>query len=154
MKTEPQMMFVKTSWRDNLSSFKLIPIQPNATYLEARFNRDGKYLVVISKEKFETFQMLDKLDDNGNQVPLPGKELKGARTPYKQERKLISSFYDSGISIRTEIEKFITFMTGEVQNLDEYFTLTEKEIADLEAEVAKSHEDVKKTLKIIDKHGN
>lgn len=116
------MMKVAMPTQHHGVSFKLIPIDLNSPYLECRFNIAEKILVVISKEKYSAMQMLIKLDDNGNPLMKPGKGGKQMGvSPYQQERKFVESFYDYGVTQRSEVETLVKFLTGEEHDLSEYY---------------------------------
>jgi hypothetical protein len=99
------MMLVTSSW-GNDKTFKLLPITPECPYNECIFDVSTKVLAVIGKEKKESFHMLPKLSDEGDvQYMKIGKRNNGK--DYKEERKMLQTFYEYYIEHPQEIIDFL-----------------------------------------------
>lgn len=108
-----------TSGYGNEPTFKLIPMHKDCPFLEAFFNPQIKLLNVVSLVQYEGFQMVYKLDDNGNKILLPvNKQQKNQPLEFKKERKTITHFYEYIIAERNEIETFVELMTENVKAAD------------------------------------
>ncbi|HEY4062312.1 MAG TPA: hypothetical protein VGM30_10450 [Puia sp.] len=118
MEIEKSMLLITSAW-GNAKTFKLIPVTKECPFNEAIYDPDVRVLAIISKEKKESFKRLDKLDDNGDSIPLknpkPGK-------PYKEERKVLETFYEYYIKDTEEIKQFIDSfaLNSDHFNTDEY----------------------------------
>ena len=108
------MMLVTSKWKSGVS-FKLIPTTKECPYTEVVYNPEEKILYVLSKEKYNTFQMLPRLSDIGSPIPAKGfKNDKGRPIEaYKEQRMLVETFYEYAILVPKEMELFIdTFATN------------------------------------------
>jgi len=90
-------------------TFTLIPASQECPYNEVFFDPIEKVLIVVSKEKRELPQYLEKLDDNGDVM------LKKGKGGVKVERRLMSMFYEYRI---TELEDIKAFVKMHVLNPD------------------------------------
>ncbi len=97
-------------------TFQLIPTSKDCPYSEATFNPQAKSLLIISPMSFETFQMLPKINDDGNMTASKVHE-----SHYKHERVRTQKHFDWVIAKRDEIQKFVDMVTGEINNLEDYF---------------------------------
>jgi hypothetical protein len=70
------MTIVSSVWNDT-KSFRLIPITNDCPYVECIFDVSLQVLVVISKNKKQSYHMLPKLDDNGDGVKTRNKRANG-----------------------------------------------------------------------------
>ena len=61
------MMLVKSAFGQK-KSFKLIPITNDCPFVECLFSPREKILVVISKFMKQSYHMVPKLDDNGDEI--------------------------------------------------------------------------------------
>lgn len=98
------MMLFTSDWMGT-KSFRLMPIQENCTFIEGLYDPAQKVLVMISKQKKESFHMLAKLNENGD-----AQKLKAPRTngkPFPEERKTIDTYQEYYISEKKEIENII-----------------------------------------------
>lgn len=137
------MMKLGLPWRNNKMSFKLMPLSPECNFLEARFNFDEKALNVMSKVKYQIYNMFPKLDDNGEVSYKPGKPAPGAKPVLKQERKQSDAFYDYVITEKDDIQKFVDLMTGTTNDLEQYFIVEPPQAQAVTAEHMKKLEVVK-----------
>ena len=145
------MMKVTLPWRDGKPSFKLIPIDMNCPFLEARFDLDTKVLRLMSKIKYLSQIMVPKFDDNGEVAYKPGKPIQGREPVIKQERKPNDTFYDYTINDPTDIQKMVDFLVGPT-DLREYFVAIEASISpEKQAALDKLNPENDKVAKTADK---
>ena len=119
------MMLVTSSW-GNDKTFKLIPITPECPYNECIFDVSSKVLAIIGKEKKESFHMLPKLSDDGDVLHLKiGRRSNGK--DYKEERKMLTTFYEYYIEHPEEIVSFINMFALNAESFD-YMTYLDKKV--------------------------
>lgn len=98
------MMIVSQDYMDK-PTFGLIPVTQDCPFVEVVFLPNTQQLAIMSKTTKETFHFFARLDDNGD--PIPAKRRVESRSPYKEERKLINTFYEYYLKDATDIRKFI-----------------------------------------------
>jgi hypothetical protein len=119
------MMLVTSSW-GNDKTFKLLPITPECPYNECIFDVSTKVLAIIGKEKKESFHMLPKLSDEGDvQYMKIGKRNNGK--DYKEERKMLETFYEYYIEHPQEIIDFLNIFAVNADSFD-YTQYLEKKV--------------------------
>ena len=119
------MMLVTSSW-GNDKTFKLLPITPECPYNECIFDVSTKVLAVIGKEKKESFHMLPKLSDEGDvQYMKIGKRNNGK--DYKEERKMLQTFYEYYVEHPQEIIDFLNMFAINADSFD-YTQYLEKKV--------------------------
>lgn len=101
-------------------SFRLIPITPECEFLDCTFNMQHKYLRLMSKQKYSTFELIKKVDGNGNFIPNTKN-----KNEVQLERRQVDAQYEYAIVVRKEIEEFVGLMTGAHVDLEEYFKVPE-----------------------------
>lgn len=101
MSTPTQNMLIITSVWGDKKTFRLIPIANECPYSEGIYDPESKVLVMMSTTKKETYQMLPKLDDNGDPMPAESKRLSGKN--YREERKSFETFNEYYITEKEEI---------------------------------------------------
>lgn len=98
------MMIVSQDYMDK-PTFGLIPVSQDCPFVEAVFLPNTQQLAIMSKTTKETFHFFARLDDNGD--PIPAKRRVESRNPYKEERKLINTFYEYYLKDEADIRRFI-----------------------------------------------
>lgn len=98
------MTIVSSLWNDT-KSFRLIPITNDCPYVECIFDVSLQVLVVISKNKKQSYHMLPKLDDNGDGVKTRNKRANGK--DFKEERRIVDSFQEYYIIEPSDMISFI-----------------------------------------------
>lgn len=98
------MMIVSQDYMDK-PTFGLIPVTQDCPFVEVVFLPNTQQLAIMSKTTKETFHFFARLDDNGD--PIPAKRRIDSRNPYKEERKLINTFYEYYLKDNADIRKFI-----------------------------------------------
>lgn len=110
------MMLVTGSWGNN-KTFKMIPVTNECPYNEAIFDRDGKVLALIGKEKKQSFHMLPKLTDMGDVQTLKiGRRANGK--DYAEERKALETYYEYYIENPEEIEQVVKSLAINADTFD------------------------------------
>ncbi|MEY2869773.1 MAG: hypothetical protein RIR01_2275 [Bacteroidota bacterium] len=98
------MMIVSQDYMDQ-PTFGMIPVTNDCPFVEVVFLPNTQQLAVMSKTTKETFHFFSRLDDNGD--PIPAKRRVETRAPYKQERKLINTFYEYYLKDAKDIRQFL-----------------------------------------------
>lgn len=99
------MMLISSSFR-GVKSFNMIGVTEDCPYVEAIFDPVSAIIVVISKNKKETFTMLPRLNDDGEpqKLKVPNKE---TGKVMKEQRVMVETFSEFYITKKEEIENFI-----------------------------------------------
>jgi len=120
-KIEKSMMLVKSSFGP-MKSFKLMPISNNCPFVECLFSPSEKIMVIITRTMKQSYHMVPKLDDNGDEIPVKGKPRPGQKQ-IKEERRLVDTFSEHYIITEEEIREIIdTFaINPKAFDLDEFF---------------------------------
>lgn len=120
-------MKIKSVWNE-ASTFKLMPLNKDVFFNEAIFDPGTKILAVLSKEKYEYFAFLPKLDAQGRYIPITGGKPKAnEQIKYQEERRSIERFYEYKLLDRKDIEWFCKEFAGmEPSELDEYYQIPEE----------------------------
>lgn len=98
------MLLISGEWNGK-PTFKMIPISKDCPFIECIFDPTGKILAIIGKEKKNVFQMVPKIDENGDLVMLKIPRQNGKQ--WKEERKLVETFYEYYITGEDSIRNFI-----------------------------------------------
>lgn len=110
------MLLVTGSWGNN-KTFKMIPVTNECPYNEAIFDRDGKVLALIGKEKKQSFHMLPKLTDMGDVQTLKiGRRANGK--DFAEERKALETYYEYYIENPEEIEQVVKSLAVNADTFD------------------------------------
>ena len=121
-KVEKSMMLIKSSFGP-MKSFKLIPISLNCPFVEALFSPNEKIMVVISKTSKNSYHMVPKLDDNGDEMPVKGKPRADGKKTIKEERRLVDTFSEHYIVTEEEIKEIVNIfaINPKAFPIDEFF---------------------------------
>ena len=115
------MLLIESVWNDK-KTFKMIPIDETAPYVECIFDPTSGVFVIISKIRKTSLHMLPKLDEYGNAIT----GTKGA----KQERHKIEVFQEYYIDNDKAIIDIINLHAVNAETFDvDAYMLTEKEEA-------------------------
>jgi len=115
MSQSQSMMLITSSWGEK-KTFRLMPIDLNCPFTEGIYDPDGKVLVMISKDKKESFHMLAKLDEQGD--PLKLKRPRANMKPFPEERKTLETYQEHYISETKEIEQVISMFAVNKEDYD------------------------------------
>tara|TARA_Y100000593_G_C4298310_1_gene331905 strand:+ start:1748 stop:2209 length:462 start_codon:yes stop_codon:yes gene_type:complete len=115
------MMLVKSAF-GQMKSFKLIPISNDCPFVECLFSPREKMMVVIGKYMKQSYHMIPKLDDNGDQILVKGKPRENGKK-VKEERRLVDTCSEHYILTEAEIRNIILMfaVNPDAFDLDEFF---------------------------------
>ena len=110
------MMLVSSSFR-GVKSFNMIAVAEDCPYVEAMFDPASGIIVVISKNKKQTFTMLPKLSEEGEpqKLKFPNKE---TGKVMKEQRVMVETFSEFYITEKEEIENFIEIFAVNAGSFD------------------------------------
>ena len=99
------MYLISSSFR-GVKSFNMIAVSEDCPYVEAMFDPASGIIVVISKNKKQTFTMMPRLGDDGEpqKLKFPNKE---TGKVIKEQRVMVETFSEFYITEKEEIENFI-----------------------------------------------
>ena len=120
-KIEKSMMLVKSSFGP-MKSFKLMPISNDCPFVECLFSPSEKIMVIITKVKKQSYHMVAKLDDNGDEISVKGKPRANKKT-IKEERRMVDTFSEHYIVTEEEIRSIVDMFAVNPKSfkLDEFF---------------------------------
>jgi hypothetical protein len=96
---------VKTAYWQDKDTFKLMPLTKECPYLEVVYDPGTTLLVVISKIQKDQYQMVPKLDDNGDRIPV--KRPRENSSPFREQRVTLKTFQEFYITKKEEQEEFL-----------------------------------------------
>lgn len=134
IENNPKSMLLIKSAFGQMKSFKMIPITQDCPYVECLFSPREKMMVVISKFMKQSYHMVQKLDDNGDPVPVKGKP-RANGNKIKEERRAMDTCAEHYIVTEEEIRDLINMfaVNPDAIELDEFF-LDESNIVGATAE--------------------
>jgi hypothetical protein len=105
-----------------MKSFKMIPINNDCPYVECLFSPKEKMLVVIGKFMKQSYHMVQRMDDNGDPIPVKGKPRTNGKD-FKEERRLVDTCSEHYIVTEEEIREIINMfaVNPDAFDLDEFF---------------------------------
>lgn len=109
-------MFLVSSFRDKAPTFRMIPGSVDCPYLEAIYIPQAQALVIFLKDKVEGLHMVAKLDDNGD--PIRALKPRQDGSPYKQERKALTTSHEAYINQKEEIKTFVKTFASNADSFD------------------------------------
>jgi len=115
------MMLVKSAF-GQMKSFKLIPITNDCPFVECLFSPREKMMVCIGTICKDSYHMVAKLDDNGDEIPVKGKPRANGKK-VKEERRLVDTCSEHYIVTEEEIRETIQMfaVNPDAIELDEFF---------------------------------
>jgi len=122
-KVEKSMMLIKSNFGP-MKSFKLIPISQDCPFVECLFSPREKMMVCIGTICKDSYHMVAKLDDNGDEIPVKGKPRANGKK-IKEERRLVETFSEHYIVTEEEIKEIINMfaINPDAFDLDEFFDM-------------------------------
>jgi hypothetical protein len=120
-----QNMLLFTTFYGNANTFKLMPLSHECPFAEVIYDKGTDLLVVISKHQKDTFEMLPKLDDNGDIMKT--KQPRNNGKPFREERRNIRLPQEYYFADRKEQEDFIKAWAINADTFDYAKYLDEKE---------------------------
>lgn len=109
------MRLFTTFWGPH-ETFKLMPVNDDCPYMEVLYDPTVQMLVALSKNMKENYEMLPKLDDNGEMVK--SKVAKRNGKPFKEERRLLKVPQEFYMIKREEQEAFIELFATNAKDYD------------------------------------
>lgn len=107
MKENNASMFIySTDWYGQ-KSFRMLPLTEECPFNEVIFDPKTRVLAVISKDQKEKPQMLPKLNDKGQVIPLKN-HANPAEASYVEERRMLDTYYEYYIDSMEDIKAFIS----------------------------------------------
>lgn len=138
-----QNMLLITSYWGSSDTFKMIPITEDCPYAEVIYDPATTLLVVISKIQKENFQMVIKLDSDGN--PIQAKKPKSNGKPYAEQRSRLNTLQEYYLPDEKEQKEFVKSFAVNAGYFD-----YEKFMKDLnKPDIMKSEQ----TLSLVDEKG-
>jgi hypothetical protein len=137
------MRLITTFWGPH-KTFKLMPINLDCPYMEVLYDPTVQMLVALTKDKKQNYEMLPKLDDEGEIVK--NKKPKRNGKPFKEERRLMEVPQEFYMVERKEQEEFIELFAVNAKDYDYKTHLDFKP----ESEVIQNQD----SGKILDSQGN
>jgi hypothetical protein len=118
----PKTMMLIRSAFGSMKSFKMIPINNDCPYVECLFSPKEKMLVVIGKFMKQSYHMVQRMDDNGDPIPVKGKPRTNGKD-FKEERRLVDTCSEHYIVTEEEIREIINMfaVNPDAFDLDEFF---------------------------------
>tara|TARA_R100000329_G_scaffold137098_1_gene118065 strand:+ start:503 stop:964 length:462 start_codon:yes stop_codon:yes gene_type:complete len=84
------MLLINTVWQMK-KTFKMIPISKDCPYIECIYDPASGMLAIVLDKIKETYHMLPKLDENGDQTPVKGRPRPEGQK-IKEERRLVATY--------------------------------------------------------------
>lgn len=120
------MLLITTYWGQD-ETFKLMPVNKDCPYMEVLYDPKVKMLVAMSKDMKQNYEMLPRLDDNGEWVK--SKVTKRNGRPFKEERRLMEVPQEFYMIKREEQEAFIKQFAVNEKDYD-YKSFMDKVVAE------------------------
>ncbi len=114
------MRLFETYWGQE-KTFKLMPVTLDCPYMEALYHPSAQMLVVFSKTMKENYEMLPKLDQEGEMIKAKKPKRNGA--PMQEERRLLKVPQEFYMINRKEQEAFIELFATNTKEFDYKKTL-------------------------------
>lgn len=98
-------MIYSTDWYGT-KTFRMLPISEDCPFNEVIFDPTTKVLAVISKDQKEKPQLLPKLSDKGQIIPLKVTTENG-QPKYVEERRMMDTYYEYYLDQVDDISVFV-----------------------------------------------
>jgi len=126
------MLLIHSEWSD-FPSFRMIPATSDCPYVECMFETAKKLLIVVGKEKKETFHFLPRLDEDGAAGPIDKKIKRMVSDPAtpgqplldKNNKPVFEMADKTSVSGKLYREQRVSFETYQ-----EYLILNKRDILD------------------------
>ena len=99
------MLLINTVWNMK-RTFKLMPISKECPFVECIYDPESQMLAVVLDKIKDSYHMLPKLDDNGDNVPVKGKSRPNGEK-FKTERRLVQTYGEVYIADTKDQEQII-----------------------------------------------
>lgn len=101
---EKTMLAFSTDWY-GAKSFRLMPVSNDCPFNEAIFDPTSKVLAIISRDKKEKPQMLPKLNDKGQLIPVRSTDANQPK--FIEERRMMETYYEYYMDAEADVRSFI-----------------------------------------------
>ena len=120
-KNPKTMMLIKSAF-GSMKSFKLIPISNDCPYVECLFSPKEKMMVVIGKFMKQSYHMVQRMDDNGDPLPVKGKPRPNGKD-FREERRLVDTCSEHYVVTEEEVREVIKMfaVNPDAFSIDEFF---------------------------------
>jgi hypothetical protein len=106
MQTEtPNMLIYSTDWYGR-KSLRMLPVTESCPFNEVLFDPNTSVLAIISKDRKDKPQMLPKLTDKGQVIPLKA-TTDPSQPKYVEERRIMETYYEYYLDNKADILNFI-----------------------------------------------
>lgn len=123
-------------------TFRWLPLSQDCAYHDVAYDPNNDVLIIVSKSSVERLQMVKKLNDKGNLMPI--KHPDGSLT-YAEERRLLNVPYDYYITNVDSIKLFAQLITANGDDLRDFYSfLNDRALLKL-----KVQEDLQKEKEVI-----
>ena len=109
------MRLFTTFWGQE-QTFRLMPTTADCPYMEVIYHPSAQMLVVMSKTFKENYEMLPKLDDDGEWIGAKKPKRNGSKM--KEERRLMEVPQEHYMTVREEQEAFIKMFALNADDFD------------------------------------
>ena len=99
------MLLINTVWQMK-KTFKMMPISKECPFVECIYDPESQMLAVVLDKIKDSYHMLPKLDDNGDQVPVKGRARANGEK-FKTERRLVQTYGEVYIADIKDQEQII-----------------------------------------------
>lgn len=99
------MLLISTVWQMK-RTFKMIPISKDCPYIEVIYDPESKMLAVVLDKIKDSYHMLPKLDENGDNTPVKGRP-RPAGQKIKEERRLVATYGEVYVADPKDQEQII-----------------------------------------------
>jgi hypothetical protein len=100
------MMVYSSDWYGK-RTFRMMPVTEECPFNEAIYDTHNKVLAIIGKDQKEKPQMLPKLNDKGQVIPLRKTGAEAAEPQYVEERRMMDAYYEYYLDKEEDIKAFI-----------------------------------------------
>ena len=102
--TKPTMRLINSTWMES-TTFKLIPENKDAVFVEGIFNPTGQVLALIGKDTKDVFMTVPRLNESGDKEPV--KVIRPNGKNYKEQRVTQPAYYEYYLENLEDIKAFL-----------------------------------------------
>lgn len=114
LKQTPNMFVYSTDWYGR-KSFRMLPVSEDCPFNEVIYDPNTGVLAVISRDKKDKPQMLPKLTEKGQVIPLKP-VANDTQQRYVEERRILETYYEYYLDDKQDIENFINMFAINVDH--------------------------------------
>lgn len=107
MQETPNMFIYSADWYGQ-KTFRMLPVSEACPFNEVIYDPNTKVLAIVSKDKKDKPQMLPKLNEKGQVIPLKGAVPGNPNSQqYLEERRILETYYEYYIDNVEDMKAFI-----------------------------------------------